>query len=71
RLDPFESGYERVALELVLGGRALAATSYAVRERGQFPPHPVYLEKMLRWGARWRLPGDYLAEMRARGLARG
>jgi gamma-glutamylcyclotransferase (GGCT)/AIG2-like uncharacterized protein YtfP len=69
RLDPFESGYGRVELEVELGGRAVRVTSYAVREREQFPPHPVYLEKMLRWGSRWRLPGDYLAELLARAAA--
>jgi gamma-glutamylcyclotransferase (GGCT)/AIG2-like uncharacterized protein YtfP len=70
RLDPFESGYERVSLEVEpAGGPRLRVTSYTVREKGRFPPHPEYLEKMLRWGARWRLPGDYLAELRARAGA--
>jgi gamma-glutamylcyclotransferase (GGCT)/AIG2-like uncharacterized protein YtfP len=63
RLDPFESGYRRVELALDAGGATLAATSYTVVEKGEFAPQPVYLEKMLRWGARWRLPGEYLAEM--------
>ena len=69
RLDPFESGYDRVELEVEVGGRGVGVTSYAVRERAQFAPHPLYLEKMLRWGSRWRLPGDYLAEMAARAAA--
>jgi len=70
RLDPFESGYERAELDVeTADGRRLRVTSYCVRDKGRFPPHPVYLEKMLRWGARWRLPGDYLAEMRARAAA--
>ena len=68
-LDPFESGYGRVELEVELGGRSVRVTSYAVRAREQFAPHPVYLEKMLRWGSRWRLPGDYLAELLARAAA--
>ena len=63
RLDPFETGYRRVALALDAGGDRLAATSYTVVEKGEYAPHPIYLEKMLRWGARWRLPGDYLAEL--------
>ncbi|HTO51797.1 MAG TPA: gamma-glutamylcyclotransferase family protein [Myxococcota bacterium] len=63
-LDRFEGGYARVSLAVLLDGREpLQVTSYAVREKGRFPPHPAYLEKMLRWGARWRLPGEYLSEM--------
>ena len=63
RLDRFETGYERVQLEVEADGGKLGVTSYAVLDKGRFAPHPEYLEKMLRWGARWRLPGDYLAEM--------
>jgi gamma-glutamylcyclotransferase (GGCT)/AIG2-like uncharacterized protein YtfP len=72
KLDPFESGYARVALDVELAAERTRVLSYAVREREQFAPHPVYLEKMLRWGARWRLPGDYLAELveRANALRR-
>jgi gamma-glutamylcyclotransferase len=67
RLDRFESGYERVGLEVEGEARGrLRVTSYGVRDKGRFAPHPDYLEKMLRWGARWRLPGDYLAELRER-----
>lgn len=67
RLDPFESGYARVELEVeaVTRGR-LRVTSYSVVDKGEFAPHPVYLEKMLRWGSRWRLPGDYLSGLRER-----
>jgi gamma-glutamylcyclotransferase len=62
RLDPFESGYRRVSLEVDGASRGrVRVTSYSVVEKGEFAPHPVYLDKMLRWGARWRLPGDYLA----------
>lgn len=63
RLDPFESGYRRVDLALDGVGEAFAATSYTVVAKGEYAPHPLYLEKMLRWGARWRLPGDYLGEL--------
>jgi hypothetical protein len=34
RLDPFESGYRRIALALDAGGEPLAATSYTVVEKG-------------------------------------
>ncbi len=64
RLDPFESGYARVELEIVSASHGRArVTSYSVVDKGDFPPHPVYLEKILRWGARWRLPGDYLSSL--------
>jgi gamma-glutamylcyclotransferase (GGCT)/AIG2-like uncharacterized protein YtfP len=67
RLDPFESGYDRVRLAVDADGAGVVhVTSYSVREKGRFAPHREYLEKMLRWGARWRLPGDYLAELLAR-----
>jgi hypothetical protein len=67
RLDPFESGYERIELAVTAPGLGrLRVTSYTVREKGAFAPHPTYLEKMLRWGARWRLPGTYLAELAGR-----
>ncbi len=70
RLDRFESGYDRVRLEVRAEGAGLVpVTTYAVREKGRFAPHPEYLEKMLRWGARWRLPGDYLAELLARAAS--
>ncbi len=70
RLDRFESGYERVRLEVeTAGGERLQVTSYAVRDKGRFAPHPEYLDKILRWGARWRLPGDYLAELQRRAGA--
>ena len=71
RLDHFESGYDRVYLEVEVadGGGALRVTSYAVRDKGRFPPHSEYLEKILRWGSRWRLPGDYLAELAERARA--
>lgn len=63
RLDPFESGYRRIALALDGTGEPFDATSYTVVAKGEFAPHPLYLEKMLRWGARWRLPAAYLAEL--------
>ena len=63
RLDPFESGYRRIDLALDRAGERLTATSYTVVDKGAYAPHPVYLEKMLRWGARWKLPGDYLAAL--------
>jgi len=64
KLDHFESGYLRLELAVQAPGRGpLRVTTYTVRDKGSFAPHPMYLEKMLRWGARWRLPGVYLAQL--------
>jgi gamma-glutamylcyclotransferase (GGCT)/AIG2-like uncharacterized protein YtfP len=66
RLDRFESGYRRVRLVVEAEpDRIVAVTTYSVSEKGLFAPHDEYLAKMLRWGARWRLPGDYLAALLA------
>jgi gamma-glutamylcyclotransferase (GGCT)/AIG2-like uncharacterized protein YtfP len=69
-LDPFESGYDRVEL-VVRGddGRAHAVTSYAVRAKRSFAPHPEYLGKILRWGEHWRFPPEYLEQLRRRVAA--
>jgi gamma-glutamylcyclotransferase (GGCT)/AIG2-like uncharacterized protein YtfP len=60
-LDRFEAGYTRVWIH-VQDTRATRCTavSYTVSRKGSFRPASVYLEKMLEWGARWRLPADYL-----------
>jgi gamma-glutamylcyclotransferase len=65
-LDRFEQGYERVEL-LVLdaAGRPHRVASYRVRDKGTHRPTRHYLDKMLRWGARWEFPDDYLALLRA------
>jgi hypothetical protein len=35
-----------------------------VREKLSFRPTQAYLQKMLQWGERWRLPPDYLDQLR-------
>ena len=64
-LDGFERGYDRVHLEVRGdGGDLYRTTSYCVRSKRDFAPHRVYVEKMLSWGERWRLPPGYLARLR-------
>jgi len=65
-LDRFERGYDRVFLRVTDGsGQALTAVSYAVREKRTFRPNEIYLEKMLRWAARWELPDAYQELLRS------
>ncbi len=65
-LDRFEAGYRRVSLGVHADDAiAHAVTSYQVRMPGRHAPSRAYLEKMLRWGERWQLPGDYLGALRA------
>jgi hypothetical protein len=67
RLDPFESGYERVSLRVLDdAGAAHDVQSYAVRERGRFPPHPRYVAQILAGAERLAFPAPYLAALRAR-----
>lgn len=67
RLDPFESGYERVWLRVLDdAGAAHDVQSYAVRERGSFPPHPRYAAQILAAAERLAFPEPYLAALRAR-----
>ena len=67
-LDGFEVGYDRISVDVVDDrSRVHRALSYTVREKGSFPPSDVYLEKLLRWGERWRFPADYLESVRGRG----
>jgi len=75
RLDRFERGYQRVVLHVLDDEeREHLVTSYTVREKRSFRPTDIYLDKMLRWGEHWRLPDEYLEELRrvpvqrARGL---
>jgi gamma-glutamylcyclotransferase (GGCT)/AIG2-like uncharacterized protein YtfP len=66
RLDRFEGGYERFELSVLRDdGEALAVTTYSVREKGRFDPHPQYVEKMLRWGGHWQLPEAYMQKLRS------
>jgi hypothetical protein len=65
QLDRFEQGYARI--ELVVrdaADRPHAVTSYSVRDKGDYRPTRLYLEKMLRWGERWEFPADYLELLR-------
>jgi hypothetical protein len=65
RLDHYELGYARIALEVLDdAGRSHPVTSYSVRTKGEHRPTRLYLDKMLRWGERWQLPPDYLAGLR-------
>jgi len=67
KLDRWEGGYERVVLR-VFGdaGEAHEVTSYSVRERGSFPPHAIYLGKILREAERLGFPREYVEALRAR-----
>ena len=65
RLDRFERGYERVVLRVLDDEECEhLVTSYTVREKRSFRPTDIYLDKMLRWAEHWRLPDEYLAELR-------
>jgi hypothetical protein len=63
-LDRFEIGYDRIEVE-VMDDRARLhrALSYTVREKGSFAPSQIYLDKIVRWGERWRFPADYLERL--------
>ncbi|MCE2391531.1 MAG: gamma-glutamylcyclotransferase [Proteobacteria bacterium] len=65
RLDAYETGYERIELDVVsTSGTSYAATSYRVLRKSELRPSRVYLDKMLRWGEHWGLPAAYLRELR-------
>jgi hypothetical protein len=66
-LDGFEAGYHRIGLTVRCGdGELQDVLSYTVRgEKGSFPPTAAYRDKMLRWGAHWAFPDDYLDALRA------
>jgi hypothetical protein len=67
RLDRWEGGYERVTLRVEDdAGRQHDVTSYAVREKGSFRPHELYLSKILSAAERLGFPSEYVAELRAR-----
>ncbi len=64
-LDRFERGYDRVLLTVDDDhDRARCVVSYTVREKCSFRPTRMYVQKMLHWGERWKLPPDYLARLR-------
>lgn len=65
-MDRFELGYERVELSVRdAADRPHLASTYRVLDKGEHRPTRLYLDKMLRWGARWAFPDDYLARLRA------
>jgi hypothetical protein len=67
RLDPFESGYERVFLRVLDdAGVAHAVESYTVRERGSHAPNTRYVAQILAAAERLGFPGAYVAALRAR-----
>ena len=64
-LDGFELGYERVALEVRdAADAAHGVLTYTVRVKQITAPHPLYLDKMIRWGAHWGFPDAYLEQLR-------
>ena len=67
RLDRFEGGYDRVVLSVEDdAGTPHEVTSYSVRNKGSFPPHEIYLGKILREAERLGFPSDYVTGLRAR-----
>jgi gamma-glutamylcyclotransferase (GGCT)/AIG2-like uncharacterized protein YtfP len=67
KLDRFEGGYARVALRVFDdAGEPHEVTSYAVRDRGSFPPHAIYLGQILREAERLGFPRAYVQALRAR-----
>jgi gamma-glutamylcyclotransferase (GGCT)/AIG2-like uncharacterized protein YtfP len=67
KLDRWEGGYERVSLRVFADdGEPHEVTSYSVREKGSFPPHRIYLNKILGEAVRLRFPGPYVEALRAR-----
>jgi AIG2-like family len=65
RLDGYELGYQRCALEVIDGaGMTHTVTSYSVVAKGEHRPTQEYLDKMLRWGEHWGFPRRYLDLLR-------
>jgi hypothetical protein len=65
-MDGYELGYERALVRVHdAAGQPHLASTYRVRDKGEHRPTRLYLDKMLRWGARWEFPDDYLAHLRA------
>ena len=66
RLDRYEAGYDRVLLRVETdAGALLHAVSYTVTAKHFFPPTPVYVERILRGAERWKLPEQYLEQLRS------
>ena len=66
RLDGYEAGYRRTALRVRgLDGGAHQVTSYSAKQKGEYLPSRIYLDKMLHWGSHWDFPVEYLRQLRA------
>ncbi len=64
-LDRFEGGYERVALEVIDDdGVGHSVLSYTASTKQSLKPTQVYRDKLIRWGAHWQFPEEYLARLR-------
>jgi gamma-glutamylcyclotransferase (GGCT)/AIG2-like uncharacterized protein YtfP len=67
KLDRWEGGYARVTLRVLDdAGEPHEVTSYSVRDKGSFPPHAIYLGKILREADRLGFPRAYLEALRGR-----
>jgi hypothetical protein len=67
KLDRWEGGYARVTLRVLDdAGEPHEVTSYSVRDKGSFPPHAIYLGKILREADRLGFPRAYVEALRAR-----
>lgn len=67
KLDRWEGGYARVALRVFDDdAEPHEVTSYSVRDKGIFPPHRIYLNKILGEAVRLGFPGAYVDALRAR-----
>jgi hypothetical protein len=65
RLDGYEAGYERIELSVLDdSGNAHRVVSYSVLSKGEFAPHAIYLDKLLKWGEHWEFPAPYLEQLR-------
>ena len=67
KLDRWEGGYQRVTLSVEDdAGKQHAVTSYAVREKGHFRPHEIYLGKIVAAAERLGFPREYVERLRER-----
>ncbi len=65
RLDAFEGGYTRRPFRVLDDDhRSHETLSYTVRQKMNFVPSEIYLEKMLDWSERWEFPEEHVALLR-------
>lgn len=65
-LGRFEGGYDPIRVEVAeRDGAKRRALTYTVRAKGRYAPTSRYVQKMLRWGAHWGLPEEWLRQVRA------